>query len=216
MSSLATLRTTVRRYINESDSSNSHFTDSELDDYLNQAVTFLGTQMEWSTQVDAAVAVQDQSLYQLPDDFISLIDVYFDNQKLVILERADLGQISPVWQDDPSSTPKIAYKAAVSTIGLYPAPDSTQAGKTIQIQYLQIPATLSTDTDVPGIHTALQMCLPFYAAFLCDYKLGNEKRADGHLMKYDQHRKALMSKVQKFSDDTLRFRWAWNYPERNT
>lgn len=216
MSSLADLRTTVRRLINEEDPTNSHFQETEINDYLNQATLFLGSQMEWSEQTDQATAVTDQTLYQLPDDFIALVDVYFDNQKLQILERADLGHISPSWQNDPSSIPKICYKADVNVIGLYPTPDSTQNGKTIQIQYIQIPATLATDTDVPMLHTSFQMCLPFYAAFLCDYKLGNDKKSEMHLQKFDQHRKALMSKLQKFGDDLLRFRWAWSYPERNS
>lgn len=206
----------MRRYILEEDNTNTHFTDAEINDYLNQAVTFLSSQMEWPEQVDQATAVSGQALYQLPDDFIALVDVYFNNMKLVILERADLGQISPVWQNDPSSTPKIAYRFNRNTIGLYPAPDSQQTGYTLQVQYIHLPATLSSDSDVPDLHTAFQMCLPFYAAFMCDYKLGNDKKADMHLQKYDQHRKALMSKVGKYSDDLLRFRWAWNYPERNS
>lgn len=215
MSSLLTLRTTVRRYINEEDPDNSHFTNDEITDYLNQAITFLGTQMEWPEQVDQATAVPDQALYQLPDDFIAIVDVYFNNRKIVVLDRADLGQISPSWQSDPSSTPQIAYRFNNNTIGLYPAPDSNQTGYILQVQYIHLPATLSQDSDIPDLHTAFQMCLPFYAAFLCDYKLGNDKKSDMHLQKYDQHRKALMSKVQKYSDDLLRFRWGWNYPERN-
>lgn len=207
MSSLADLRTAVRRYINEEDANNSHFTDSEINDYLNQAVTFLGTQMEWSEQTDQAPAAAGQSLYQLPDDFIALVDVYFNNRKLVILERADLSALSVQWQLTPEGLPKYAYKADVNVVGLYPTPDATQDGFQIQIQYIQIPATLVQDGDIPGIHTSFQMCLPFYAAFLCDYKLGNDKKSETHLEKYDQHRKALMSKVQKYSDDLLRFRW---------
>jgi len=216
MSSLTQLIMATRRYINEEDSANSHFTDSEITDYVNQGVTFLATQMEWPEQVDQASAVTDQTLYQLPSDFVALVDVYFDNQKIIVLDRADLGQISPSWQDDPSSIPKIAYQFNRDTIGLYPTPDSTQDGKLIQIQYIHLPATLVDGADVPDIHSAFQMCLPFYAAFLCDYKLGNDKKADMHIAKYDQHRKALMSKVQKFSDDLLRFRWGWNYPEKWT
>ena len=215
MASLSTLRTQVRRYINEANPNNSHFTDAEINDYLNQAVTFLGTQMEWSEQADQATVVEGQSLYQLPDDFIALVDAYFDNKKLIILERADLGQISPQWQNDPEGAPTIIYKFSQNTVGLYRTPDVTSDGKILQIQYLKLPATLLVDSDVPDLHSSFQMCLPFYAAFLCDYKLGNDKKADGHLLKYDQHRKALMSKVQKYSDDLLRFRWGWNYPERN-
>lgn len=216
MSSLLDLRTATRRYINETNPANSHFTDGQLNDYLNQAVTFLGTQMEWPEQVDQAVAVTNQSLYQLPSDFLELVDIYFNGQKIIILDRADLGQISPSWQNDPASIPKVAYRFNNDTIGMYPVPDSTQNGFIIQIQYIHLPATLLLDTDVPDLHTAFQMCLPFYAAFLCDYGLGNDKKADMHLQKYDQHRKALMSKVQKYSDDLLRFRWAWNYPEKWT
>lgn len=216
MSSVADLRLSTRRLINELDAANSHFTDSEILDYLNQAVTFLGTQMEWPEQVDQATAVAGQSLYQLPSDFIELTDVYFNNNKLIILERADLGQISPVWQSDPNGRPTIAYRFNRNTIGLYPTPDSNQTGYTLQIQYIHIPAILTQDTDIPELHSAIQMCLPFYAAFLCESRMGNDKKSEIDLTNFERHRKALISKVQKYSDDLLRFRWAWTYPERNT
>lgn len=207
MSSLADLRLSTRRLINEADATNSHFTEPEINDYLNQSVTFLGTQMEWPEQVDQAIAVSGQTLYQLPDDFIALVDVYFDNKKLTILERADLSAISPQWQNDGPATPTIAYRNNRNVVGLFRTPGDSDAGKIIQIQYIHLPSTLVVDGDVPDLHTAFQMCLPFYAAFLCDYKLGNQKSADFHLSKFDQHRKALMSKVQNFSDDLLRLRW---------
>ncbi len=216
--SLASLILATRRYVNELDSTNSHFTDSEITDYLNQAVTFLGTQMEWPEQVDQATAIPNQALYQLPGDFVALTDVYFNNVNpihLVILERADLGQISPAWQSDPASSPRIAYRYNRNTIGLYPVPDDKQTDYTIQIQYIHLPADLVLTTDVPDLHTAFQMCLPFYAAFLCESKMGNDKKADTDLLNFDRHRKGLMSKVQKYSDDLLRFRWGWSYPERN-
>lgn len=218
MSSLANLILSTRRYINELDNTNSHFTDSELTDYLNQAVTFLGTQMEWPEQVDQATAVAGQALYQLPNDFIELVDIYFNSVNpvhLAILERADLGQISPGWQSDPASTPRIAYRYNRNTIGLYPVPDANQTDYTIQIQYIYLPASLAVNTDVPDLHTAFQMALPFYAAFLCESRLGNDKKADIQIQNFKRHMDAVKSKVNKYSDDLLRFRWAWSYPERN-
>jgi hypothetical protein len=215
MTALSVLRTQTRRLILEEDPTNSHFTEPEINDYLNQGVTFLGSQMEWPEQVDQATAVPNQALYQLPDDFIALADVYFNNQKIVILEREDLGQISPSWQSDPSSTPKIAYRFNRNTVGLYPAPDANQTGYTLQVQYIHLPASLVQDTDVPDLHTAYQMCLPFYAAYMCDGKLGNDKKSDLHLQNFKRHMDALKSKLNKYSDDLLRFRWGWNYPERN-
>jgi hypothetical protein len=177
---------------------------------------FLGTQMEWPEQVDQATAVANQALYQLPNDFIELTDIYFNNGKLVILERADLGQISPTWQSDPASKPTIAYRFNRNTVGLYPTPDANQTGYTLQIQYIYMPGTLTLPTDVPDLHTAFQMCLPFYAAFLCESKLGNDKKSEIQLGNFKRHMDALKSRVQKYSDDLLRFRWGWNYPERNT
>lgn len=207
MSSLADLRTSTRRLLGEEDTSNTHFDDNELNDYLNQATGFLGVQMEWSLQTSIATAVIGQALYALPDDFVSLLDAYFDNGKLIVLEREDLNSINSRWQDASSGTPKIIYKADNAVVGLYPPPDSLNDGLELQVQYIKVPATLSEDVDVPDVHMAFQVCLPFYAAYLGESKLGNDKKATLHMQSYDLHRKALMSKVQSFSDDLLRFRW---------
>lgn len=207
MSALSTLRTSVRRLINEEDSDDSHFTNDEINDYLNQATMFLGTQMEWPLQTSIASSVEDQALYSLPDDFISLVDVYFDNTKLDVLEREDLSAINPNWQDSASEKPRVVYKADNAVIGLYPAPNADNSNLNIQIQYIQVPATLSGDSSVPDLHTAFHMCLPFYAAFLCETKIGNDKKAQTDLQYYETHKKALMSKLQRFSDDLYRFRW---------
>lgn len=216
MSSLADLRTAVRRYINETDTTNTNFQNPELNDYLNQATLFLGTQMEWQVQTEIATAIPNQALYQLPNDFIEILDVYFNQINMPVLDRADIGRISSTWQQDPVGTPKVCYKFDQQTLGLYNVPDSNQTGYQLQIQYIALPQTLVNDTDIPELQSAYQMCLPFYAAFLCEHRMGNDKKADANLQRFDQHRKALMARVQKFSDDLLRFRWAWTYPERNT
>lgn len=207
MSSLAELRTSTRRLVNEEDTDNTHFTDSELNDYLNQATKYLGVEMEWPIQISTATAIQDQALYTLPDDFLTIISVYFDSKRIQVFERDDLNAISASWQETPSGKPRYAYKADNMVMGLYPAPDATNAALSIQIEYIQVPATLSSDSDIPDLHAAYQMCLPFYAAFLCDYKLGNDKKADLHFKLYEKHRTTLMSRVQKFSEDAYRFRW---------
>lgn len=207
MSSLATLRTATRRAISEEVAANSNFTDTELDSYLNQATLFLGVEMEWPLQTSTAVGVEDQALYSLPADFVSLTDAYYNNQSLLVLDRTDLKAVNSNWQDADSGTPTCIYRADNAVIGLYPPPDAAAAGDTLQIQYIQVPATLSADGDIPDIHVAFQMCLPFYAAFLCEAKQGNDKKSEINLKLFEMHRKALMSKVQDFSPDLRRFRW---------
>lgn len=208
MANRVSLTTTTRRYIDEPDSTNSHFSDSQIYDFLNQAIRFLGTEMEWPLQTAEAVSVQSQAVYTLPTDFISLVDVYFDNKDIVTIERADLPAIRNDWQNAEASMPRYAYKADNAKIGLWPPPDATNAGLTIQIQYIKVPPDLSDDTTSPDLHVAFQDCLPFYAAFLCEHQMGNTKRAEVNLTLYESHKKKLMSKLQRFSDENMRFRWA--------
>lgn len=207
MSSLSTLRTRTRLIVGEEESTNSHFTDVEIDGYLNEATLYLGTVMEWPIQISTTPSVADQALYQLPTDFISLTEVYFDNIKLTVIDRADLNSISAAWQDAPSSLPTKVYKSDNATFGLWPPPDSTQADLDIQIQYVKTPATLSVDGDVPDLHEAFQLCLPYYAGWKCEGKVGNDKKAALNMTYFESHRKALMQRVQRFSDDLYRFRW---------
>lgn len=208
MATRVSLTTAVRRFIDETDSTNSHFSDSQIYDFLNQAIRFLGTELEWPIQTAEATSVEDQAVYTLPSDFISLLDVYFDDSHLLVIERSDLPAIQNNWQVAPSSLPRYAYKSDNAKIGLWPPPDSSNSSKTIQIQYLKVPPDLSDDTTAPDLHTAFQDCLPFYAAFLCEHQLGNSKRADYNLSLFDSHKKRLVSKVQRFSDDNMRLRWS--------
>lgn len=207
---LAALRTKTRRLIGEEDSLNSHFTDPELLDYLNQASLFLATEMEWPEQTSTAPSVQSQALYSLPSDFISLRDAYLDGVPLVVMDRSDLKQINSQWQSAADGTPLYFYKADNLAVGLWPAPDAAHAGKDLQIQYISLPADMADDTDVPDVHTAFQIALPFYAAYLCDYKLGNLKSSQIHFQQYELHKKRVMSKVQDFAEDAKRFKWPAN------
>jgi len=207
MGTRLTLTETVRRYIDEEDSANSHFSDDEIYDYVNQAIRYLGTDLEWPLQLAQATSVADQAVYTLPDDFISLAEVYFDNSPLTILDRGDLKHISSQWQESTASLPRYAYKQDNRKFGVWPKPDSDHADLAIQIQYVKLPPDLDSDTAVPDLHTAFQDCLPFYASFLCEHKIGNTKRADKNYEFYDLHKKRIQSKLQRFSDDLMRLRW---------
>lgn len=208
MGTRLTFTTSVRRLIDERDSDNSHFADTEIYDYVNQAIRLLGAELEWPLQTAEATSATDQAVYTLPEDFISLTDVYFNNANLSIIERADLSAINNSWQDSTSGLPLYAYKSDNAKFGLYFKPDSTNSGKVIQIQYIKLPADLSDDVSTPDLHTAFQDCIPFYAAMLCEHSMGNDKRAQLDLSLYETNKKKLQSKLQRFSDETLRFRWS--------
>lgn len=208
MGTRLTLTSRVREYIDETDSDNSHFTDVQIYSFLNQAIRFLGTDLEWPLQTAEATSAEDQAVYTLPENFISLIDVYFDNFPLTIIERVDLIALDLQWQNAESSTPHYAYKSDNAKFGLWPKPNADQADKTIQIQYIKLPADLAADVDVPDLHTALQDCLPWYAAYICEKSMGNSKRSQELLGDYQFHKNTLKSKVEEFSGRTKRFVWS--------
>lgn len=207
------LLTQTRALIDETDSDNSHFTDSQIYLDINQAIRYLGTDLEWPIQTAQATAVTDQAVYTLPEDFISLMDVFYDNSQLVIVERADLAHLRRDWQNAESGLPGYAYKSDNRKFGVYPKPssDHTAESEVIQIQYVKIPADLEDDITAPDLHAAFHDCLPFYAAFLLEHKMGNDKRAQVNLSLYETHKKRLTSRVQRFSDELYRFRWAGRY-----
>lgn len=202
------MKTAVRRYINETDEDNSNFDNDEIYDYLNQAIRFTGSALKWPLQTAEATSVLDQAVYTLPEDFIALSDFYFDNKDLPIIERIDLSGIRTDWQNADSATPRYAYKSDNAKIGLWPPPDAANAGLILQIQYIKVPPDLSDDSTAPDLHVAFQDCLPFYAAFLCEVKAGNPKRSDYMISLYDAHIKKIEKAVQGFSDADLRFRWS--------
>jgi len=208
MATRLTLLESTRRIIDEETAANSHFTDDEIYDYLNQAIRILGTETEWPLQTAEATSVEDQAVYTLPTDFVSLSDIYFNDFVMTIVDRTDLAKFRQDWQNAESAAPNYAYRADNAKIGLWPPPDAANSGKTIQIQYVKVPPDLSDDTTAPDLHVTFNDCLPFYAAFLCEHKMGNSKRSDLNLKLYEDHKRRLLSKVQRFSDSLLQFRWS--------
>lgn len=207
MPTTTSLISRVREYIDETDEDNTHFDNDQIISFLNQAIRFMGTDLEWPIQTAQATSVQDQAVYTLPENFVSLLDIYFDDLPLTVLDRSDLKQINSQWQDTPSGTPAYAYRSDNRKFGLWPKPDADHSDLVIQIQYIKIPIDLASDDDTPDLHVALQDCLPFYAAYICEKSLGNTKRAAENLNDYATHKKTLTTKVQRFSDDLNRFRW---------
>ena len=207
------LLTATRKLIDEKDSTNSHWTNDEIYTEINAAIRQLGVDLEWPLQLRQATPVAEQAVYDLGDDFVSLNEAYYDNMPLIILDRADLPAIRSDWQNEQSGLPRYAYRQDNSRLGLYPKPsaDNVANSEEIQIQIIKIPADLSDDVTAPDLNAAFHDCIPFYAAFILEHSLGNDKRAQLDFTLYESHKKRLTPKVQKFSDGIMRFRWSGRY-----
>lgn len=207
MADLSSLRTATRRFIDETDSTNSSYSDSELNDYLNQAARKVASMLEWPIAIYTATSVSEQAEYTLPTGFLSIIQVHFDGRQIEVADRADLEGRYPDWQNASSGQPVVGYRADNSVLGLYQKPSSTYAGKTIEAHCIKLPADLSADADVPDLQQILQDIMPIRAAAFCQVRAGNLQAATYLEQLFDKEVLAAKSKVNKFAEDLLGFRW---------
>lgn len=207
MASLATLRVDTRRLLDETDSSNSNFQDTELTDYLNKALRKVATELEWPIARATATSVSGQAHYALPSNFLLLLDVFFDGKKLDFKDLQDMPAHDSNYLSASPDLPKLAYHADNDQIGLYPAPSIAYAAKSIYIDYIKFATDLSADADVPDLLTVVADLLPYWAANLANLRAGNLKTADYFRGLYASEMKILKPKVVKFSEELLGLRW---------
>lgn len=207
MADLSSLRTATRRFIDETDSTNSSYSDSELNDYLNQAARKIASMLEWPIAIYTTPSVSEQAEYTMPTGNLTVIQVHFDGRQLEVCDRADLEGRYPAWQNASSGQPLIAYRADNNVLGFYPKPSTTYSGKTIGAHCIKLPDTLAADADVPDLQQILQDIMPIRAAAFCQVRAGNLTAATYLEQLFDKEIGAAKSKVNKFAEDMLGFRW---------
>ena len=208
---LSTLETSVRRLIQEEDTSDTNFTTAEIYDYLNEGARRLSTKLEWQYAVFTATTVANQGTYTIPDHVICVIDVFLDGKPLTLVDRADLVNVNREWLNTSAGLPVYAYRADRNKIGLYPKPSSTYASLELRMQGIKLPDTMTATTDTPDIHISLQDALPYFAAFRCELKAGNNQRAADFLKLFQNSIAEVQSQLDKFADQLLGWRFDGDY-----
>lgn len=208
---VSTLETAVRRLIQEEDTTNSNFATAEIYDYLNEGCRRLATRLEWQLAVFTAQTVAEQSTYSIPDHTIELVDIYLNSKPLVLVDRADLPNLNSDWLSQASGEPKFAYRADRNRIGLYPKPSSTYASLELRMQGVKLPDTMVSATDTADVHISLQDCLPYFAAFKCELKGGNNQRAADFLKLFNNFITETQAQLDKFADSLMAFHFDGRY-----
>lgn len=205
---LAQLRTDTRRLIDETDSSNSSYEDSELNDYLNQAARKIAGLLEWTIATYTATSVESQAQYTLPSGMLYICEVHFDGKPISIVDRSDLSGLYGEWMNADDGEPVVAYRADNNVLGFYQAPSVDFAGKTITIQTIKLPTDLTADGDVVDLHELLQDAMPLRAAMFAQVRAGNFKAAQFLEALFDKEILGVKSKINKFAEDLASFRWS--------
>lgn len=199
------LETATRRLIFEEVPANSNYTSAEILDYINEGVRRLSTYLGWQLAIFTATSVEGQGTYTIPGHIICLLDFYYDNRPLVIVDRTDLPSIEQNWLSAANGRPRYAYRADRDKFGLYQKPDSTNAGKEMRCQAVKLPNTLVDSTDLADIHIAFHDCIPYYAAFKCEIKAGNNQRAADFLKIFKDYRDEIKDVLEETAQDLMAF-----------
>lgn len=219
MATLSAIRTQFRTLTNETDPNNTHFTSTEIDEYLNQAQTFIATFLEYPRTFVSAQVTQGTADYTLPSDHISIIAAYFGDvsqangvRPIRVINEETLKNLYPGWLSTNTSTqgtPRFILVKDRSTITLVPTPDavSSVAGQKYHLNYVKLPDTLTADGDIPEIPLPYHDLLQFYAAHLAYLRLQVQDMADKMVAMFEMKVKTLQSQVNKESKEALG--WSW-------
>lgn len=214
----------TRVLIDQTDSTNSNFTDSELTGFLNEALQFGATQCGWPRDQIQVQVESNVGSYTLPSDFLSLRNVYFgdpttngDVRPIAIMTEEQLRERYPNWLETGTTNngrPVACFLLDRATVHIYPRPNATESasGKYLILSYTYYPAAMSADGDYPDLPDAYHDYLKFYAGHLCYAgKLKNAERSKEYLDLFIKQMKLQQPEViNQEGNNNLYFGWG-NY-----
>lgn len=179
MADLSEIRALIRDFISQENTSNTDFSNTELNGYANLGMRFLGKLVKYPRDMIEWQAELGKASYTLPDDAIIIRTAYFgdrsiggDTIPLQIMPEEALKAVNPSWlSEDTASYGKPARIILLdkNTVLVNPTPNSDESasGKKLQIGYVYQPADMSADSDVPDIPLAYHDFIAEYAYYLC-------------------------------------------------
>jgi hypothetical protein len=149
--------------------SNNLLTDAEINAWLYEATKLIAWRTHWLRKHATAVNVTaGTAVYDLPADAIAIEEVRYLGDQLTRLSTRDLARSVVEWRDD-SGTPSHYYLYGMTSLGLYPNPDTTTAGALV-VSYAYFPAAPTTDADFYTVPTALDKVILDYAKLQASLK----------------------------------------------
>ena len=211
MATLSSIRSKVRLRIQEPTAD--RFTDANLNDLINDAQDEFCLDTEYTKSSWTYTAVLNQKTYTLPSDLLNIERVSFDDLKIQETTLSELDKLDEDLDEDSDDDDKWVNQTGTPTnyvfvtenvIRLYPYPDSDAAGKTIEIYGIQIPADLSSDTDISDISSIFERTIADWVAWQVFDMDGETTQAVRYEKKYNKGvGLAIRMKERRIKEDPL-------------
>ena len=214
------IRSQLRTLLNETDTANTHFSDSELNEYINQAQSYLAVLIEWPRDFVEIQTEENIGSYTLLSDTLIIRTAYFGDKNtsgnirpLIVTTEEALKAMFPSWLDETTSSqgkPNYLILLDKRTIHVYPRPNAAESasGKKIVLDYIYNPANMGTDADQPDLPTPYHNFLQFYAAHLAYLRLQNQVMSDRMAKDFVTKVKSIEPTLVKETKEGTEFQWA--------
>lgn len=205
--SLSSIRAGARLLVNETDSNNSHCSNSDFLTWANEWQLDMAVLLTHTRKSSYTAVAANVSSYTLPSDYLYALEVFYDQTaaggliKLGEVDRSELENLYGAdWRQDVSSDPFNYYFSSTYTIDVYPPPNAANAGANkLQLFYIYAPVDLSLDTDSPDIPTPYHQSGKYFLAAQCMMKMENLPAYDRLMAFYDRQRSLYKQKIDKRS-----------------
>lgn len=206
------MRTECRSIINETDSTNSHFTESQLDIWANEAYRYIQTRLgvipikERDYSSSATIALNSRTL--------TVNEAYLNIQpenKLVQLEVVDqdfLNVIDASWLSAETGVPEYLCRSGTFEARLFPPPNAANTGQTLRTFGLEFKTDMASDTDTPDLPLNMHDLFPHYMAYRAFQQLTLTDKATNELILVNGQLKAQGLITTQFSKGRTRWLWA--------
>lgn len=172
---LEDIRTRTERLLSQdtTDSANDYWTDSEIDDWINDGQAFVAERARCLVRETTIVIVARQDEYNMPSDFISIISTKRTGRGATASEdvsakgmkRSEGADIGATVQDRADGM--IEYEDVGQTEAFMRVIPMPVKGDTVNVKYAAYPDTLSGDASQCDLPRSFQNLLPMYAAWKC-------------------------------------------------
>ncbi len=202
--------TESRSIFNQTDSSNSAITDSQLTEWANQYYrriqALLGTlpMKERDYTQAETVSLNARTLYI---DHVRILEGATSVYKTLQMIGLDqLIAIDPDFENTAVNVPQFAVRTGTFTMRLYPAPNSDNTASTVRTHGQEFPSDLST-SDTPDLPLHTHDIFPHWMAYRAFKQIGMKEESVEQLVITRERFKELKS-----SADNLQRERRWAFP----
>lgn len=228
MATLSVIRTQCRLEIDQTNSSNSDYSDSELNVLINDAINHIAVLTNYPrvfTEITPVAGTGDYDISSsgVTNGTINIMYAYYGNRavsgsvgRLKITTEAKLRSMYPSWLEtasDSNGEPFYLIRKTPNTITVFPKPsaDSVADGNKIILHRSYYPETISSDSASPDLPESYHQLIKFVVAFYCySGKLKNQEMATSKFNVFTTLFKQISAVEEKEIEDGYEFGFVVN------